>query len=276
VVELSETDLELVSTLSEITSIDKGVLMNPETLFKKPIAQKMSRASRRTTTREEDIAYCLMGLFKVNMPIICGEGLEKAFHRLQREIIKISFDQTIFAWRAPSVSSGHIANSPSVFAHSATVGRKYQESISGGMEVEPYGMTNLGLLINLPVKALDKTTYVAKLRCSDSQPDGRFAIHIYLQRLKHFKHGPRDMYRRIKCDKFYFDKDPADIPVAHDLYVVEDDHWASLSKTLLKPLEDDDADEDHDENDNSDDSDGRPVVRDKIRSYSTDVSDEDS
>ena len=38
----------------------------------------MSWASRRVTTRDEDIAYCLLGIFSVNMPLLYGEG-EKAF-----------------------------------------------------------------------------------------------------------------------------------------------------------------------------------------------------
>ncbi|RMZ78367.1 hypothetical protein DV738_g3924, partial [Chaetothyriales sp. CBS 135597] len=61
------------------------------------IADKMKWAAGRETTRPEDLAYCLMGLFDVNMPIIYGEG-KKAFHRLQQEIIRSSSDHTIFAW----------------------------------------------------------------------------------------------------------------------------------------------------------------------------------
>ena len=38
----------------------------------------MSRASQRVTTRDEDIAYCLLGIFDVNMPLLYGEG-ERAF-----------------------------------------------------------------------------------------------------------------------------------------------------------------------------------------------------
>ncbi len=37
------------------------------------IAQKMSWAARRKTTRIEDQAYSLMGLFQVNMPLLYGE-----------------------------------------------------------------------------------------------------------------------------------------------------------------------------------------------------------
>jgi hypothetical protein len=61
------------------------------------IAQKMSWAASRTTTRQEDIAYCLFGIFNVNMPLLYGEGT-KAFLRLQEEIIKRSGDRSIFAW----------------------------------------------------------------------------------------------------------------------------------------------------------------------------------
>jgi hypothetical protein len=56
----------------------------------------MSWAAKRQATREEDLAYSLLGLFNVNMPLLYGEG-EKAFRRLQEEIIKSSNDQTIFA-----------------------------------------------------------------------------------------------------------------------------------------------------------------------------------
>ncbi|CAJ2512396.1 Uu.00g054110.m01.CDS01 [Anthostomella pinea] len=57
----------------------------------------MSWASRRLTTRLEDEASCLMGLFDVTMPLLYGEG-SKAFIRLQQEIIDSSEDQSILAW----------------------------------------------------------------------------------------------------------------------------------------------------------------------------------
>ena len=61
------------------------------------VAQKMSWASKRTTTRLEDMAYSLMGIFDVNMPLLYGEG-QKAFIRLQHEIVRVSDDESIFAW----------------------------------------------------------------------------------------------------------------------------------------------------------------------------------
>lgn len=60
------------------------------------IAQRMSWASKRTATRVEDVAYSLLGLFDVKIPLLYGER-EKAFLRLQEEIIKRSSDHTIFA-----------------------------------------------------------------------------------------------------------------------------------------------------------------------------------
>ena len=80
----------------------------------------MSWASRRETTREEDIAYCLFGIFSVNLPLLYGEG-PRAFIRLQEEIVKNSTDLTIFAWQEPKPETrgirGIFARSPSEFAH---------------------------------------------------------------------------------------------------------------------------------------------------------------
>ncbi|PMD18458.1 hypothetical protein NA56DRAFT_647907 [Hyaloscypha hepaticicola] len=45
----------------------------------------------------EDMAYCLLGVFGVNMPLLYGEG-PRALIRLQEEIIKISDDESIFVW----------------------------------------------------------------------------------------------------------------------------------------------------------------------------------
>ena len=54
------------------------------------IVERMSWARRRQTTREEDEAYSLLGIFNVNIPLIYGEGREKALKRLREEIDKAS------------------------------------------------------------------------------------------------------------------------------------------------------------------------------------------
>lgn len=70
------------------------------------IAQRMSWASRRRTTRAEDIAYCLLGIFDVNMPLLYGEGY-KAFLRLQEQILMNSDDQSILAWNFEGFETEH-------------------------------------------------------------------------------------------------------------------------------------------------------------------------
>jgi hypothetical protein len=93
----------------------------PELLNDFSVAQRMSWSATRETTRLEDQAYCLLGLFDVNMPLLYGEG-KKAFLRLQEEIIKKSDSQSILAHEALDRSWKHdlglLAESPSFFSQS--------------------------------------------------------------------------------------------------------------------------------------------------------------
>ncbi|KAF4500194.1 Vegetative incompatibility HET-E-1 [Fusarium agapanthi] len=75
------TKASLSATISDITKIDVATLVK-QTWSHVSVAGIMSWASMRQTTRLEDQAYSLMGLFDVNMPLIYGEG-PKAFYRLQ-------------------------------------------------------------------------------------------------------------------------------------------------------------------------------------------------
>ena len=79
------------------------------------VAQIMSWAAHRTTTRVEDRAYSLMGLLDVNMPMLYGEG-KKAFHRLQLEVIRVSDDLSIFAWFDSERAGSILADDPRFFA----------------------------------------------------------------------------------------------------------------------------------------------------------------
>jgi hypothetical protein len=88
--------------LAEITGIGRGSLSGDK--VHTCIAKKMSWAARRETSRAEDSAYCLMGLFDVNMPLLYGEGAQKAFIRLQTEIMARTTDESIFAWSFPETS----------------------------------------------------------------------------------------------------------------------------------------------------------------------------
>lgn len=90
----------LLSTIiSTSTNISRDVLQEGAgALGDQSVARRMSWAAQRETTRPEDIAYCLLGLFDIHMPLLYGEGAERAFIRLQEEIVKTSSDQSILAW----------------------------------------------------------------------------------------------------------------------------------------------------------------------------------
>jgi len=88
---------DMLTELTAITGIHVDALQGKGTMGYS-IAQRMSWASNRRTSRLEDEAYCLLGLFGINMPLIYGEG-SKAFRRLQEELLlKASDDQSILAW----------------------------------------------------------------------------------------------------------------------------------------------------------------------------------
>lgn len=85
--------------ISERTGIDVTVLEDSDLLSTIPVGRRMSWAAERETARVEDVAYCLLGIFGVNMSILYGEG-SNAFFRLQEEIVKKSNDLSLFAWAA--------------------------------------------------------------------------------------------------------------------------------------------------------------------------------
>ena len=133
--------------MESITGISQLHLQQPK---KATIAAKMSWMSRRQTTRPEDIAYSLLGLFEVYMPLLYGEG-HNAFIRLQHEIVKSSNDETIFAWKdVRLIESGMFALSPAAFADSSDV-IMYEHH---GIRESPYSVTNYGLAIEVAWKVV--------------------------------------------------------------------------------------------------------------------------
>lgn len=96
---------KLSDELAEITGIDTVILEATDEqsiarrLYEIPVCQKMSWASMRQTTKVEDTAYCLLGLFGIHMPLLYGER-EAAFRRLQEAIANKYNDLTILAWKS--------------------------------------------------------------------------------------------------------------------------------------------------------------------------------
>ena len=143
----------LQDAVSWITGIRKDILLGTATLGNISAAQKMSWAAYRKTTRQEDIAYSLLGIFEVNMALIYGEG-SKAFTRLQEEIIKHTNDLSIFAWD-PSVNGdtgpycGVLAESPAVFRNQ---GHLQELSTTSRPFVPEFSITNRGLRITTELR----------------------------------------------------------------------------------------------------------------------------
>lgn len=163
------------------------------------VARKMSWAASRSTTREEDRAYSLMGLFGVNMPPLYGEG-SRAFYRLQLEILKDSDDETIFAWADGNISHGGIiALSVSAFASSGDIQRADVSSskvLSGitPLDRPPFSMTNKGMNLSGAALSLGKfrrsnwdgytEVVVLPISCTIKVDVGRRFVCLYLMRIR--------------------------------------------------------------------------------------------
>ncbi|WPA97543.1 uncharacterized protein RHO25_002153 [Cercospora beticola] len=93
-------DLEdIVPDISGLTGVHESLWTEQRPLDTFSVAQKMSWASARTSTKIEDRTYSLLGLMGVNIPVVYGEGI-KAFQRLQDEILRTGSDDSIFAFKS--------------------------------------------------------------------------------------------------------------------------------------------------------------------------------
>ncbi|KAK0621905.1 heterokaryon incompatibility protein-domain-containing protein [Bombardia bombarda] len=152
----------LAVLISSVTGIPEICLHKRKRLDEYSIAQRMTWAANRITTREEDMAYCLLGIFGINMPLLYGEGIN-AFRRLQEEIIKVSDDHSIFAFKT-DVSEGTLfAHHPSVFANGN--GSRIHPNFALKITA-PFSMTNAGLAMSTPlIRTLSPYWVLALLNC---------------------------------------------------------------------------------------------------------------
>jgi hypothetical protein len=173
---------DLAHDLSIHTGIPIEVLVGHSKPSSCSVAQRMSWASRRQTTRIEDRAYSLLGIFDVSMPMLYGEG-EKSFARLQQEILRLSDDQSIFAWDRGLEGyfgghSGLLATSPSQFVTCQNVLRSSQGLPNTGR----FELTNVGLSISLLTVPWTMETYLCILHCTlRTSPGAR--LGVFLERL---------------------------------------------------------------------------------------------
>ena len=179
--------------ITKITSIHQEILDGLRHVSTASIAERMSWASKRQTTRIEDIAYCLLGIFNINMPMLYGEG-KRAFIRLQEEIIKDSDDQSIFAWDSDHLHlpdyRGILAPSPSLFANSAGFVPK---AVGNRATQMPYSITNKGLQIQLPsLFNATEDVRIAIIGCINGS-DPNMYVGIKLKRVD----APYNLFERV-------------------------------------------------------------------------------
>lgn len=202
----------LKNELAKITNINILALESCD-LSTFRVAERMSWAAQRETSRIEDKAYCLLGIFGVNIPLQYGEG-ERAFIRLQEEILKTSEDYTIFSWSAGQRHSliapggltaqpGLLADGPGRFRVGFGEGRYSNvvpvprvqlrrpgnsplESLKGLELVDdsPPSLTGRGLRICLPLLEVpnEPDLYDACLRCQLS--NSKEYLFIVLKRIE--------------------------------------------------------------------------------------------
>ncbi|KAF5519434.1 Vegetative incompatibility protein HET-E-1 [Colletotrichum aenigma] len=111
------TKVSLLDLLHDKTGIRRDILDGTTIHTVIPTGERMSWASNRKTTRQEDLAYCLLGIFGIHMPLLYGEG-SQSFIRLQQEILRTSEDLSILLWTGFSrqtTTCGVLATAPSAF-----------------------------------------------------------------------------------------------------------------------------------------------------------------
>ncbi|KAL7802906.1 ankyrin repeat-containing domain protein [Trichoderma afarasin] len=160
------------TTIASITGIPRHYLLGYAALHTASVAQRMSWAAHRDTKRKEDLAYCLLGIFNIAMPMIYGEGGDQAFFRLQEQIMKVTRDDSILAWglgknNSPANNTGNttagraVAKAPADFANSGLIIRRDQ-ALKYTNSVDIYGGS---IRAHLPLLTIPTGQIVGLLSC---------------------------------------------------------------------------------------------------------------
>ncbi|KAF5338563.1 hypothetical protein D9758_016541 [Tetrapyrgos nigripes] len=227
------TRWSLQDVVSAVTGIPVDVFKG-RIIDEYSVAQRMSWAAFRETTRPEDQAYCLLGVFGVSMSPIYGEGGVKAFMRLQQEIIRISDDRSIFAWVAVpptkelkpweidrlarnTETRGLLARSPYEFRMSGDVQASNVELIGNKSS---YSFNNNGLHIHLPFNPIPSSSehfgepiFLAHLLCQSTR--GGSHLTVYLRKTSGHQ------YVRCYPDEIFLTSSPPPMDDVRELTVTE-------------------------------------------------------
>ena len=191
----------LAGMLELITQVPQNILTDGLEGNRPCVAQIISWAAERTTTRVEDRAYSLMGLLDVNMPMLYGEG-KKAFHRLQLEIIRSSNDQSIFAWghKSSSVRIGSIlADDPSDFEDCSAMElmnhdellKKFPElSSTNADHFDVFPITNRGIQIWMSLRRYRNSNSVFQVYLPCRSDGSLVSINLVLWNSNYYRYPP--------------------------------------------------------------------------------------
>lgn len=140
---------KILQTLEKATGIPHDKIncqFNPRPFN---VDERMVWAARRKTTKVEDVAYSLMGIFDVSLQIAYGEGGDRAFCRLIEAIMQAG-DPSVLNWKGKAAkhrTSCAIPRSPRSFMNR----RELKLDSGGRLEMT---MTSLGLRVPLVILPL--------------------------------------------------------------------------------------------------------------------------
>jgi hypothetical protein len=186
----------LCQDISRQSLIEEDALRNGASVLQDiSAAKRMSWAATRETTRPEDLSYCLLGIFDIQLPLLYGEGETKAFHRLQEAILNSCMDHSLLTWtpvgRIENLS-GALASHPKEFGHTNSV-----ESAIHYRDTD--SITERGLRLQVPLVS-DTNGIRAVLQCHQ-QDDIRGPLTLPLKAISEGVYA-RDITRRVAMVDF--------------------------------------------------------------------------
>ncbi|KAI8951745.1 HET-domain-containing protein [Xylaria longipes] len=183
------TEMTLAPLLERITGIQTHYLTGEKHFGTAFIATKMSWMAGRTTTRVEDIAYSMLGIFNINMTTQYGEGM-RAFMRLQQTLLSTSKDESLPLKTFEMAQDGILAPIPPV----AT--RAWEGLLILLGAVVLVGVCIAADITNDSIAKRGKKDFEYALKCwLCNQGGGLMPVHIYLRPVS-------TGYKRIRCCEF--------------------------------------------------------------------------
>lgn len=239
-----DTRHQLADIISGVTKIDWPYLFakSIQPISRASVAEKLSWAAHRVTSRAEDMAYCLLGLFDVNMPLLYGEGATKSFRRLQIEIMRQTSDESLFAWRSEQSASGLLASSLSSFANSGDI--YVSQNSSSQNPQRPFSMSNAGLEFLVPNRLPKVGRVPLFLNCTGKDPNYyRRTVCIQLRVIGGMAFRTRCGTLKATRDPTLFDQPPVnlledELNSCHKIHIRDPTDFEIEFDRVLQDLED--------------------------------------